>query len=863
MELHSTRGRSPLDLLVHAAQHSEYRLSQLPVPPAKLAEQQEDDNNYRKKNMACVECRQQKAKCDASVRAPEPCTRCIKRGYECHLDSNYKRTYKRARMAEIERELNQLRSSIAAALNTPAPMPPSTAITPSAPQALPHAPSPIHGSPQLAPYSPGGLLTGLVPEGLQQQVKIEGGRPPHAAIPPIAGHPAPAHPPLPPLPRVAPVPAVMPPPPGDASSPFHVPTSPLTNSLLDCPPQLLGDTTLDLAQIALLFQEYATNYHPILPVVDVLKGPARIHRLCPALFWTIMLTGLRRAPLGNAHDLLRRLVPELKAVLLEITILPITRYNPSELDEPILNDLLVYSVQAFLLYTYWPPITSLLSADTSWTTVGTAMFNAFRLGLHHPQGMLSNAFDSAGPGGISGKMTPLPIAHENLQTWIGCNIVLQVIATAFGFPAFVLFDTLVLYAHPGAARRGAAVGSAIVSAAAEHVPGPLRQMMLVAHFEDQAAKTLNTSTIATLGVLDAVERVPLLLVLEGQLDELERQLPQFGPVDAYRQFQLLAARVHLCSYYFLDSQRLAPFQLQRGLVKAYNAAVALVAHCHLSTQRHPSFVRYLPAVYILTLWQAACVVGKLYHLPLLLVLDLGTGREMYHHAVQLAMQALILDHDLAFRLLGIMRSMWLLFLAMNAQGMMSPGVYINGKMAASVFFDCLWVLRTKVGMIQLLRQRAGQGAGPGAEAAAEGPDSRPPVLSRRGGARRLSNENHESHARQIIQTVPLDPQPIVVTPNGERGLLVRIASELPPEEVIARRRRAEGNAYSPGQPSPLGRPAQAEDAPLVPLLFLLNDLPSAALDGDWDNGTLWKNVELMMNDFAFNMDDYVGVPDGG
>lgn len=63
------------------------------------------------RRMACVECRQQKSRCDAHERYPQPCTRCTKKGLRCNLKSDYKRTYKRARIAQIEREFSELKKN--------------------------------------------------------------------------------------------------------------------------------------------------------------------------------------------------------------------------------------------------------------------------------------------------------------------------------------------------------------------------------------------------------------------------------------------------------------------------------------------------------------------------------------------------------------------------------------------------------------------------------------------------------------------------------------------------------------------------------------------------------------------------------
>ena len=218
----------------------------------------------------------------------------------------------------------------------------------------------------------------------------------------------------------------------------------------------------------------------------------------------------------------------------------------------------------------------------------------------------------------------------------------------FGFPAFVQFDTSVYNSRKA--------GSDL------QIPKSIQFMMEIAHFEDQVAKTLNSNPTDSCGLIDPTERLPLLKILSRQLDELELKVKNDLPADdGFREFQLLTARVHLLTYYFMDSSRIANFELQKGLVRLYNAAIALVNHAQICQSKTQTFIKYLPGVYILNIWQASCIIGKLSHSPLKKVIDLGSGRQSYLTAISLAAKASILKHDMAHRSSGIMRNMWLLF----------------------------------------------------------------------------------------------------------------------------------------------------------------------------------------------------------
>ncbi|ODV93552.1 hypothetical protein PACTADRAFT_36162 [Pachysolen tannophilus NRRL Y-2460] len=700
----------------------------------------------RVKRLACVECRQQKSKCDAYEKQPNPCTRCVKRNLPCTLKPDYKRTYKRARIAQIEKEFSDLRRTLQEAgaqgllqnLERNSSLLGASSISDAEVkfhhqqrQSNPYA-TQSHFQSQSQPQSQPQYQSHLPP--LRSALADNHNNNSYST--PRFDSPAPL---TNTLPTGAPSPYTsMKSTPGSSSVFAQETTSNkpsiarsgidnninnlfgnkipeprsmernvfLTENQLKCTNKQLGDVSLSPEDIKILFKEFCENYHPILPVVDISKGPERIYRLCPVLFWTIMFISLRRCKLtkdtsvtqtpdmsaqtnvnANAHssssrnDLYMKLSSLLKSLLAEIAISPITRYVPSEVDEPILNVSSVFSVQALLLYTFWPPLTSSLSADTSWHTIGIALFQAIRIGLHSPG--QTDSFNNL-------KKNNLELLNEHIRTWVGCNIVSQTVATAFGFPAFVQFDAAVLAAcRPGSQIR---------------IPAVMTQMMEIQHLEDQVAKTLNNNPMDPLGLIDATERLPLLQILLEQLDELEIRLSTdlTSPLDDLRRFSLLSTRLHILTYHFLDTSKVASFELRRGFVRVYNAALALIAHSQNSQIRDKKFVRYLPGVYILTIWQAACIIARLINSPYSDVLDVGAGKELYQHAIKLALKASVLKHDMAYRSSGIMRNMWALFRILNEKGnVQNVSVTIRTRMCASIFFDCLWVLREQCGMIKL------------------------------------------------------------------------------------------------------------------------------------------------------------------
>lgn len=754
----------PLSTTITTATSSEVNTA-VSTPSNKEKDSDEASRLKASKKMACVECRQQKSKCDAQDRHPEPCTRCLKKKVPCSLQSDYKRTYKRAKFQRIEEELQQLKKNLSengadllqqlkeGKLSEIISQSPATAgqllqqnlqnLNDTHPQRV-QIPLLRDGSSvsspafQTVPYFNNPAITGNQPA-FKNEPSIIQENTGRLIIPDIVKEKQPEV--------------------------YEVPEEALL-----CQPKQFGEVELCSEQIKELFMVFVNRYHRFLPILDVKKGPERIYRYSPILFWTIISIALRQI----STTTLMQLAPLLKKAFAEISISPITRYLPDESDEPILNVSSVFSVQAFLLYTFWPPLTSSLSADSSWNTVGIAIFQAIRLGLNGPGMNNYNHHESS------------KILSEHVRTWISCNIVSQTIATAFGFPAFNSFDSAVI----GSTRTN------------NDIPLSLKHMVQISHFEDQIAKVLNSNTSDPNGLVDPAERLPLLKVLYKQFVELEIKLESEG-MDDVRKFQLLSTKVHLLTYYFLDNSRIANFELRYGLVSLYNAALNLLTHLGTMTDKDPFFLKHCPVVFIVKIWQAACIVAKLVHSAISDVIDVGTGRQVYTVAIQSAMKASILKHDIAYRSSGLMRNMWQLFKALREQSNISNlTVTVKTRMSASLFFDCLWVLREQVGMIKLGMNDTQDASGlknaheansvsasdddevfsDGAndvdgdnnvealDEEASGSTKDHPTTnsetSAQSGKRRprsLSNNfNAENAARKIIKTIPLDPSPITI-----------------------------------------------------------------------------------------------------
>ncbi|SCV02115.1 LAMI_0G16028g1_1 [Lachancea mirantina] len=837
----------------------------------------------RRKKLACVECRQQKSKCDAHERAPLPCTRCVKKNIECMLQRDFRRTYKRARNDVIERRFLELTQSL------------SNLDSKEILRRIENEEKGVMDGD--TDFFERDRIASLLQKRILDQMHSH-------TVDSRADR----------LSEVVDAGLVTCRLPNDVE---------LTKEMLQCEPKSLGDVRLSAQDIAALYKEFVVKYHPFLPVVDVIKGPERLHALSPCLFWVIMLIGQRQT--GESSTVMANLSALVKSILAEINMSPIIRYSPSENDEPVLNVASVYSVQAFLLYTFWPPLTSSLSADTSWNTIGSAMFQAIRVGLNCAE--FSSEYASANSEQIA----------EQVRTWVCCNIVSQTIASAFGFPSFVSFDNTIFNACKLASEQHAKEKDS-------QVPESLKMMMHIAHFENQLTKTMTSNPLNAMGMVSSEERLPLLRVLDQQLGELELKLQASG-LDDIRKFLLLVSKVHLLTYYFTDAISEGgesdsnlldvrsiekSFETKRGFVKVYNVAVELLNHANSMWKSDPTVIKSFPGVFVLNIWQTACVICKLAHSSLDSVLDVELGKQVYKDAVSLTLNASIIKYDMAYRSSGIMRSIWSMFKNMHSDWKkpedktttskhrdFNLDITVNSRMSASVFFDCLYILREKCGMAKLkreLRRESRHNKTTGRTQNNTSYDDHEnsdiqnssdredfadvtidPTYDKRRLRRLSGQETPEEDARKLIKMIPLDPEPINASvtnignasgPNSAAGhdsvSLKAILNRNSPREHILKRSHEENGGQRGSSSSDIlwkgtGLPlvnlqatplcseeisasdagssgAPKGDTSATPLANAFPEKSPAPVEHweNWESDLVWKDVDILMNEFAFN-----------
>lgn len=875
----SSQQGSPSDIEAQQQNPASGKSKFRPFTPPKTARKNDFDvageDKGAPKRIACIECRQQKVRCDAHELYPDPCTRCVKKKLKCLVQPDFKRTYKRRRLVEVEQEIERLKHSIETQENAKRWIVSGSLLDLSAsshnnysiPLAAPKEPEKA-STPQYHDLPAPMTVREKLPNA-ETPSSIDGG-----------GSSSSTH---------------FRHRPGAATVSGHVDLDP---AILECTEKTMERVTLRPETIANLYKEYVTKYHPFLPVVDVSKGPEKIYELCPALFWTIMAIASRRY--DKDGELMMDLTPILKICLSEITISPINRFVANSSNSPVLNVASAYSVQAFLIYTMWPSITSTLSADSSWSTAGIAMYSGIRVGLHCP----GYARDF---GRIKTDNPIYPKISEQIRTWICCNIVSQTVATVYGFPAFTSFDASVL--------------SACENDSGIDVPLPIKQLMQIQHLEEEIAKTLNSNPKDPLGLSELSERLSLIQILSRKMDELEMRL---GPdLDDCRKFVMLGARVHLLTYYFLDNGGYSETQLQKGMVHAYNSALALMEHAERAYQRDRSFFRYMPGIYAQILWQSSSIICKIFHSPFAQFVDSNAGRQMYMSCVSLISKASILKHDMMYRAAEIMQQAWRLFgaIARRNLGLSSSRIVIRTRMSASVFFDLLWTMREEIGIRSVapavLDQRNPADADDDDDIDTHSTEGTPvstsvktPVLGPAQPFRYKDDDTLTETQAQVhatLNTLPYDPSPIIagaanptkVTRPATRGrgrgrvrggkkqqiplrTKAGVASNapgdknifapmtpsisnliLPPIVELQDEPQLNASTIPEGSESFLGAGLPVMDGPGPAAAGGLDQAQPSQQDSvlngvdffSWEADNIWRDVDMLMNDFGFGEDE--------
>ncbi|KAK9458158.1 hypothetical protein V1511DRAFT_491894 [Dipodascopsis uninucleata] len=617
------------------------------------ASQSPDDTSSgphnRQRKIACIECRQQKVKCDAFERAPGACTRCAKRKLRCSIKSDFKRTYKRARMAEIEKEVEQLRRSLDVQSSEQDLV--SRTLLDLA-----------RGNSTSGSSTP--LQTTSENENLLQSSKSEidefddssnrlvgminnGSNTVNNDVNPGSNSNK--------RKRSSSNKSIY-------SASFS--TERMFNpSLHVITARTLEGFTVQKEQIVGLFLEFQTHYHKFLPVIDLSKGPDFIYNRSEILFWIILETSSRIHTDNTLFPILSSKVRDLVA---------------RQLNQPLRT---VYDVQAILIYTLWPPPAGSLNSDPCWNACGLAMFNAVKLGFHCPG--KTQDFGRV-------KVSPtLDEIQEQIKTWVSCNITSQFLSMALGYPAFTLYEWTV---------QSAINGQSFVA-----MPDGLRVQVQLAQFCDKMVRLLSRNVADICGNVDTFSRRSTIPVLLKELDELELKI---GSTSDVNKLVSHITRVQLLSYAFLDDE---PEQSSELLYLAYQASISTISLVEsmdesIGPDGSCSTLLYLPLFMQLGIVLASFVILKLQFSALSEKLDISSGKRHFACAIALLRKMSFKDSDFPIRVSTIMFQSWKLHVLDQMEAVkegkdkyITPKLKLRSRMAVSVFYDSIWVWRERYG----------------------------------------------------------------------------------------------------------------------------------------------------------------------
>ncbi|EWC43830.1 hypothetical protein DRE_07274 [Drechslerella stenobrocha 248] len=334
---------------------------------------------------ACNECRQQKLRCDVVQHPYADCSRCKRLKLECRIDSNFKRTVKRSKIAEMEKEVAHLRSLLGITSSTSSPTVPSRVqFSPTAQISQPLLEASASAiSSFAAPQTASAGFNAFAPESANsdQDMQLT------SLLTDMKNDR-----------RGAPKPSVD--------------TSPPKGS------QTLEDVMLTKEEIDELFRVFFVCYHPFLPMLDPATPPSVYYSSSQLLFWVVISIASRRYPNGEPNLLIRLSRAVSKLVWSTLAAVPHNKYV----------------VKALILLSTWPFPTSSTLTDPTYMLSGLAVSVAIQMGLHRP-GYGKDYTKFANKAKVDNSEV-----SDRTTTWACCNISAQSVSTGLGLPPDTQYD---------------------------------------------------------------------------------------------------------------------------------------------------------------------------------------------------------------------------------------------------------------------------------------------------------------------------------------------------------------------------------------------------------------------------------------
>ncbi|KAI5194234.1 hypothetical protein E4T39_08725 [Aureobasidium subglaciale] len=322
----------------------------------------------RQRRVACTECRQQKARCDAGSHPDQSCSRCRRFDVPCVVSNHFKRQHKHKKLSELEREAEGLRKRL------------ETTET-----------SDEHIT---AEYLPEQTLSAM--------------RAPPAFVPSVLSIPL-SSPSMPtPFPR-----SHL----STESSTKYKPTTRPANAILissqSTEPTIarsLNGVSLTAEEVDDLFSIYFKAYAPALPILDPHTVPNTYHAQSKFLFWAIISVACRKAPFYlHLFSALAQSVSELAFLW------PATTSKP------------IHGIQGSLLLLTWPFPRFANTLDVTYPLAGLLIHKAKQAGFHRSRASHEFYFGE----GKAARLTDPEIAMRK-DLWARCVYAYQSISIAKG-----------------------------------------------------------------------------------------------------------------------------------------------------------------------------------------------------------------------------------------------------------------------------------------------------------------------------------------------------------------------------------------------------------------------------------------------
>ncbi|KAL5612839.1 uncharacterized protein BROUX77_002995 [Berkeleyomyces rouxiae] len=601
-----------------------------------------------RRNTACTGCRDSKVKCNASQSDNHaPCSRCTKLGISCVVDKSHKRSTRRSKLEQLEKELKSIKDVVKTSMSDCSFRPP--------PEASPSLFPPTDARPPAPSF-----LSSALRETLAQMPA------PAPALAPLEV-PDPATSGLESTGSAAAGVA-----PAEAAAASARSTAPLMSETKKKPAgcaRALGNHVFTRADIDHYFDKYFEHFHPYFPVLRS-RNPDKTYSDSPLLFWSVIYVVSRRyaRSAGTFGFLVEALPHEIWPVLCS-------------------HALPMASINALLLLSAWAQPTARLLVDPALTYASVAVSASMVVGLHTMKGAHSHF--CFGPRKMEAS------DEEAAYSWAGCNVVAQRVSSVNGCP-----PNLALFNHALKATKqlddspyfkNLLTAQAICNRVGKTMFALLEQSNTVA----EATIQLFETELDSEGALWASgnSKFPLKDYPRAALDRHEARLTRHQDLDT---FTLLCTRLEIQAYYFVAKSDPESPTLRHNMLRAYRTATSLI-DLAVKLEESVQFLHHAPSHIFRYILEASCLVMRVCMSTNLSSLLPGTGTGTGNISPAAAISSIntctralracsVQDNDMPIRTLKIMESFWSLQAVMPSFGPVSE---LHHRIGSSLTFDSL------------------------------------------------------------------------------------------------------------------------------------------------------------------------------